>query len=437
MKTTSDSSDRPKKQEKPLSADTAVKSAQPGEHTVTGAIGLILRVHAAKDGSLTRSWIVRVSVNGQRRRLGLGQYPDVALAAARQKAADARRAVSEGVDPSISARRQERAAEAARSLTLGAVIDGYLATAAPTFKNSKSDVIRTRALRHHFAPLHARDVTTVTPADIADILRTLKPETASRAYTCIRGTFDYVEARLRPLGVVIHNPAAPRPLAALGWRRKSRTTHAPHPSIPWRLVPEVVAAIGELDGVDVRCLLFVIATATRSGSARLAKWRDINLEARTWSIPRADLKAGPNGFVVPLNDLAIGVLRSMPRTALFVFPDSSGNPITDQYLLHLMRRLRRKHDDWRDPHGEKKPFTIHGFRASLKTWTREAPLKRKIAAHIPTREIAELVLGHKIGDEVERAYDRSDLFDARREIMDLWARHCLGAKIIAFPNARA
>ena len=283
------------------------------------------------------------------------------------------------------------------------------------------------------------DVAAIVPADIADILIRLRPATASTASTSIRAVFDYAEALLRPLGVMIHNPAAPRPLAALGWRRKSRKTHAPYPSVHWKRIPEVVAEVGKLDGVDAYCFLFIIATGVRAGTARVAKWRDIDLDAQTWTILPVDLKDDEHRrepFVVPLSDFALGVLRAVQGRApsRFVFPNSSGEPITDQNLIQLTRRLRRRHDDWRDPQS-RKLFTIHGFRASLKTWTREAPLERKMAVHIPTRELAELVLGHQIGNDVERAYDRSDLFDARREIMDLWARRCLGAQIITFQNA--
>jgi integrase len=424
--------------QEPLSSDVSVRAAAEGEHTVTGAAGLILRVRVASNGSLTRTWIVRVADKGRRRRLGLGQYPTVKLAQARVRATDARRAIAEGIDPSASAKRRQRAAEEARGLTFGKAIDGYLAEAASAFKNAKSEAIRERALRVHFAPLHPMDVAVIAPADIVGVLRPLRPETARRAHTAIQAVFDYAEALLRPLGVIIHNPAAPRPLAALGWKRKSRKTHTPHPAVDWRIMPEVVAEVGKLDGADARCFLLIVATGVRAGTARVAKWRDIDLDRRTWTILVDDLKEGKyrkSSFVAPLNDLAIEAIGK-PSSSPYVFSSSSGSPITDYSLVNLTRRLRRRHDDWRDLQS-KKPFDIHGFRASLKTWTREASLKRKVATHIPTRELAELVLGHRIGTDVEQAYDRSDLLESRREIMDLWARHCLGAKIIALPNMRA
>jgi integrase len=204
-------------------------------------------------------------------------------------------------------------------------------------------------------------------------------------------------------------------------------------------VPEVVDELDRMEDVAARCTLFITATAARAKTARLTKWANIDFVKREWTPPFADLKEKHHKrpFIVPLNDVALDVLERMrARTSSrYVFAHSTGGPISEDAITCLVRKLRRRRDDWRDPDSNR-PFTVHGFRASLKTWTREAGLDRKIAPHIPTRELAELILGHRIGTDVERAYDRSDLLEARREIMGLWARHCLGAVIIAFPNAR-
>jgi integrase len=436
------SSDRPPKQKwKPLSSDTAVKAAEPGWHTVTGASGLLLRVHEAKDGSLTRGWIVRLS--GRRSKRSLGQYPLVSLAEARQKAMDFHRAAAEGIDPGVRAKRLADVVEAARTLTLGKAIDDYLAKAATVLKNAKSDEIRTRALRVHFAPLHGKDVTALSALDVADILRPLRPQTAIKSHTAIRAVFDFAAEMLEPYGVRISNPADPRRLKAVGWTPKPNSQKVPQPAVGWRQMPEVVDELGGLDGVDVACLRFIIATCVRAGTARLAKWRDIDFVKNIWTVPRADLKDDKHrkaSFIVPLNSLALDVLkmRQMRRSSSpYVFEGSGGRPIRDMDLVYLVRRLRRAHDGWRDPQTQK-PFTTHGFRASFKTWSREADIKirrsrHREVAHIPVRELAELVPGHRIGSDVEQAYDRSDLLDARREIMDLWSNHCRAAKILPFP----
>jgi integrase len=419
-----------------ITSDRGVRAAQPGEHTVNGAAGLILRVHAAANGSLTRTWIVRVKDGVRRRRLGLGQYPALGLAEARRKATDAHREIAEGVDPSQTAKARSRAAEEARTLTLGKAIDGYLTKAATTFKNAKSDEIRTRALRVLFAPLHGKDVAALSSVDVANILRPLAAHTAIKAHTAIRAVLDFAAAILEPHGIRISNPADPRRLKAVGWLPKPHSQNIPHPAVDWRQMPEVINELRGLDGVVAACLTFIIATCVRAKTARLAKWRDIDLEKHIWTVTRPDLKEGKHrkaSFVIPLNGLALDVLKMRRSSSPYVFEGAGGEPIRDMDLVCLVRRLRRSHDDWRDPQ-TKKPFVTHGFRASFKTWSREANIKT--TAHVPVRELAELVLGHSIGSDVEQAYDRSSLLNARCEIMGLWSSHCHGAKILPFP-ARA
>jgi hypothetical protein len=145
-----------------ISSDDDVRKAPPGPHTVAGAVGLILRVHVAADGSLTRSWFVRVNLKGRRRSRGLGGYPLVKLAAARQKAQECHRAAAEGIDPGKSAKRRQQAAEEAKRLRFGKASEDFLAKGASPYKNAKSDRIRDRALRVHFAPLHDKEVAAVT-----------------------------------------------------------------------------------------------------------------------------------------------------------------------------------------------------------------------------------------------------------------------------------
>lgn len=434
MPNSSDPTDQPEKR-KPLSADTAIKSAEPGEHMVTGAIGLILRVHAAKDGSRTRSWIVRVSVNGQRRRLGLGQYPTVALAAARQKAADAHRALADGIDPSVSAKRLERASEAARNVTLGKAIDEYLVIA-PPYKNHKSAEIRERALRGHFGSLHHRDVGAISAIDIAAILRTLSPQTAIKSHTAIRKVLDFAATALEPHGVVIVNPADPRRLRSVGWAPQPSGESTEHPALHWSAVPELVVELTKLEDVVAKCALLIVATAVRCKTARLAKWANIDFVRREWTPPLADLKDGKHhkrSFIVPLNAVALAALEAMRdrSSSRFVFANSAGGPIMDGDITNLIRRLRRRHPDWLDP-DSKLPFTFHGARASFRTWAEEMrPLDDKLA---------ELSLGHKVHGEVAIRYIRTGLVEERRALLDAWGRHLTmglstdkNADVIVFP----
>jgi integrase len=412
-------SDQPK--QKPLSSDAAIQAADPGEHMVTSdATGLILRVHASKKGVITRTWIVRVTDGARRRRLGLGRYPAVGLARARQLAQDAHRDVAVGEELGQRAKRRQRLAQAARSLTLRQAIDGWLASgAAGPNKSAKSDRIRDRALRVHFAPLHASDVSKITVSDVAAILRKLAPETAVKSYTAVRAVFDYALVVLEPHGVRFNNPADKGLLRQLGWRPKSRSESKPHPAVDWRIAPSVVSELSHMDEAVASCVILIIATGVRVKTARLAKWDNIDFEARTWTPPFPDLKERHHKrpFIIPLNSIALDVLKR-DRTSRYVF-----GPLSESILNSFLHRLRRRHPDWRDPHTDEL-FTIHGFRSVLRTWAEDTRRNDSV--------LAELSLGHKVHGDVAARYIRTGLVEERRALLDCWSHHLLGesAKVI-------
>jgi integrase len=414
----------------PTLTDLDVRNAEPGELTDGG--GLILVVRASRSGDkLRRAWVLRIMVGGRRRKLGLGVYPAVGLGQARQKATDARRKLAEGIDPSVTAKRRTAVLEAARSLTLVKAIDDYLAKAAPPFKNAKSTVIRNRALRIHFGSLHSRDVTSITVADVAGVLRTLKPQTAVKSHAFIRSVFDFAVVVLEPHGVRFNNPADKRLLRHLGWSPKSAKASTPHPALDWRLMPEFMAELASHDDIDARCLAFIILTVARAGAARQAKWRNIDLERRIWSVPIFDLKDSKHRtapFVVPLSPSAVDLIKALPKRGAFLFPNAANHPIDDQAIVHAIRRMHRC-GDWKDPKTGKR-VTAHGFRASFRTWAKAKRLDR---------EIAELVLGHVFYSSSESPYARDDdeVLALRRGMLEAWARHCTDSKVIAFPSARA
>ena len=414
---------RPEKR-KPLSSDASVEVAGPGEHMVTAdAAGLILRVHRAKNGVITRAWIVRISVNGRRRRLGLGRYPTVGLAKARQLAQDAHRTAAEGNEPGQRAKRRQQASVAARKLTLSQAIKGWLAKAARPNKSAKSDRIRELALHRHFAPLHARDVASITVADVAGILRDLAPETAVKSHTAVRAVFDYAIVMLEPHSVRFNNPADKRLLRHLGWSPKSRSENRPQPAVDWRIMPSVVSELGRMHEAAAACVILMIATGMRAKTARLAKWANINPEARTWTPPFADLKERHHKypFIVPLNDVALDVLNRS-CTSRFVF-----GSLSESILNSFLRGLRRRHPEWVDSSDGERPFTLHGFRATFGTWVQEK--------HRADADLGELSLGHKVHGEIAGRYRRTGLVSERRAQLDLWSRHLRGetAEVITLP----
>jgi integrase len=413
----------------PALTDMDVRNAKSGEHT--DGDGLILVVRASRiGGKPRRAWVLRVTNGGRRRKLGLGIYPSVSLAQARQKAIDARRALADGIDPSITAKRRAAILETARALSLGAAIDAYLAKAAPAFKNAKSSAIRDRALRVHFAPLHSRNVASIMAAEVADILRTLKPQTAVKSHVAVRSVFDFAATVLEPHGVLLANPADPRRLRSLGWVPKSTRASTPHPALDWRRMPEFMAELARDDDTDARCLAFAILTVARAGSARLAKWRDIDLDRRIWSVPVPDLKDSKHRtapFVVPLATSVIQLIEALPKRGAFLFPNAADHPIDDQAIVHVIRRMHRR-GDWRDPKTGKLA-TTHGFRASFRTWAKALRLDR---------EIAELAMGHAFYKASESPYARDDdeVLALRRQMLETWALHCAGQSGQVIPLRR-
>jgi integrase len=410
----------------PTLTDLSIRNAGPGEYTDGDGLILVVRPSLRPGAKPRRTWALRIVDGGKRRRLGLGSYPVVGLAEARRKAQDARRALGQGIDPSLSAKRRKRAAEEARKLALGSAISRYLAESAPAYKNAKSDEIRLRCLNVHFAPLHARDVAEVTPLDIARVLKPLAPQTAIKAHTAIRAVLDFAATVLELRAT---NAADTRLLRHVGWEPKSARASTPHPALHWSRMPAFMTELARLEGADARCLAFAILTIARAGAARLAKWRDIDLTRRVWSVPIVDLKDSKDRtqpFAVPLSPAATDLLEALPRRGTFLFPNAVGQPISDQAIVYLMRRLHRR-GDWKDP-ATGKPVTAHGFRATFRTWTKALRLDR---------EIAELSLGHVFYGRVERQYARDDVIDLRRRLLDKWADLCAGesADIVAFPRA--
>ena len=419
----------PKKpKRKPISTVAELEAAGPGWHTVTGGRKLLFHVKVSKRGHTSRAFAVRLR-DQKRSKRGLGPYPLVTLAEAREKSIDFDREFAKGNDPGPRAERRRRLADAARSLTLLQAIDG---SPAPRYKNPKSNEIRDRALRVHFAPLHSRDVDKITTLDVASILRKLAAQTAIKAHTAIRRVFDYAITTLEPHDVRMVNPADPRRLRAVGWSAKPPSESELHAAVHWRVMPSVVDELTQTDAVDEACMLFIIATGMRVKTVRLAKWKNIDFEERAWTPPFPDLKERHHkrSFIIPLNDVALGVLERMRgRSPRFVFANSAGGPIGDNAITNLIRRLRRRHDDWRDPDTDE-PFTAHGFRSALRTFTQEM--------RPADWALGELSLGHKVHGDVAGRYIRTGLVEERRALLDAWSRHLRSedAKVVTIGRGR-
>jgi integrase len=243
---------------------------------------------------------------------------------------------------------------------------------------------------------------------------TVKPETAGRVRGRIEAILDWAAARGYRAG---ENPARWRGHLdkLLPARSKVRRVEH-HAALPYIEIGEFMAELRQQEGVVARALEFVILTAARTGEAIGARWSELNLTDRLWTVPAERMKAGRE-HRVPLSDRALAIVESMAsiRSSDYVFPGGkAGRPLSNMALLMLLRRLGR--DD----------LTSHGFRSTFRDWAAESTA-------FPA-EVAEMALAHAVGDRVEAAYRRGHLLQKRRQLAEAWASFCetkagLGAEV--------
>jgi integrase len=384
-----------------------------------------------KPAGLRRSWILRKTHEGKRKRIGLGPFPAISLAAARLKAIEAVNGLSDGNDPTRRGRARRRAQMEARTLTFARAVDLYFGEAARRYKNPKSEAIRTRALRTLCSALNDKPIEEISTREIAAVLKPLARETGRKTLGALRAVFDLAMVEMEQRGMSMRNPASPDLMKAVGYASTSRNSHNHFPALDHREVAAFMAALGKIRTSAAYCLQFIVLTASRSGAARLARFDQIDLEARLWRCPAEQMKDSNHRsgvFVVPLSPAAITAVEAMrelnAKRAIpspFVFAADDDGPISENKLTTLARTLRRK-GDWRDP-DTGKPIVIHGLRATFRTWVETT--RRQ------DRDIAELAMGHKVHGDVERRYVRDGLIDERRALLLDWARHCAGENTYA------
>jgi len=389
---------------KELSALAVQRLTTPGLHAVGGVAGLLLQV---KDSG-ARTWILRVRVGGKRRDMGLGGFPTVTLAMARERAREARLAVDQGIDP-VEQRINARKAAAATlqtNITFEQAARQFIEAKRHEWKNEKHEAQWSSTLDQYAFPvigrLHVRDIQLSHVLKILEPIWTQKTETASRLRGRIESILDWATVRHYRDGL---NPAR--------WKgHLDKTLAAPNKvarkrhfaALPWAQMPGFMAELRKREGISARALEFGILCASRSAEIRGTLWSEIDLDAAVWVIPADRMKAEKE-HRVPLSQAAVDLLRTMPRLAgsELVFPSPRGKELSDMSLTAVLRRMNVD-------------VTQHGFRSTFRDWAAEA-------TNYP-REVAEMALAHTIGDKVEAAYRRGDLFEKRRAMMDEWATYC-------------
>lgn len=380
--------------------------------------GLYLQV----TGAGAKSWIFRYKISGRARDMGLGPVSTIGLAQARDLAAECRRQRLAGLDP-IEVRKGERAKqklEAAKATTFDQARDAYIAAHTTAWRNAKHRAQWTSTLTTYASPVvggvSVQDVDTALVMKILEPIWNTKTETASRVRGRIESILDWAKARGLRTG---ENPARWRGhLQNLLPRRGKVQRVRHHPALPYAEMPAFTALLRTREGVTAQALEFTILTVARTGEALGARWPEFNLKAALWTVPASRMKSGRE-HRVPLSPRAVAILKELAKTRTndFVFPGlKRGRPLSNMALLMLLRDLEHGH------------VTVHGFRSSFRDWAAE---KTDFAG-----EVAEAALAHVIGDQVEAAYRRGDLFEKRRELMNAWARHCEPVRVKKRRSAR-
>ena len=264
------------------------------------------------------------------------------------------------------------------------------------------------------------DVDTAMVLKVVNPIWHTKTETAKRLRGRIELVLSYAKAKGYRSG---ENPAAWRGhLENVLPKPGKIAPHKPQPALPYDRMSEFMGDLRQREGVSVLCLEFVILTGCRSGEALKAKWSEADEEKGVWTVPAERMKARRE-HRVPLSDRALAILAEAKkfRQGDYIFPGvRSGRPMTDMSLTALLKRMDAERvrdglERWLDKKSGKRIVT-HGFRSSLRDWAAEA-------THYPN-EMAEMALAHVVGNKVEAAYRRGDMFEKRRQMMADWATWC-------------
>lgn len=426
------------------------KTAKEGRHADGRGLYLVV------SSSGTKRWMQRITIGGDRKDIALGIYPAVSLADARTKALANKGQVIDGIDPvaakeaaeaakaaaakaeADAKRAAEQAAKAAAAVpTFSKAVDDYLSFKLAEFRNEKHKAQWRSTLDTYAGPIIGKKP--VDQITVADVLRVLQPIWTTKTVTATR-LRQRLEAVLQSATVAGHrtgeNPAQWRnTLSHLLPKPSKVATHENQPAVSLSDAPEWFADLRQRDGMGAKALEFAALTGSRSGEVRGAMWNEFDLENGVWTVPASRMKA-KRQHRVALSKEAVQLLEALPKLdkSPLVFPASRGGVLSDMTLSATMRRMHQEKlandqkkagkplsDDeggWRDP-VSRRPAVPHGLRSTFRQWAAERGYPR---------EVSEMALAHFVGSEVERAYQRSDMLERRRAMMQAWASFLHGSE---------
>ncbi|KJS04595.1 MAG: hypothetical protein VR73_14340 [Gammaproteobacteria bacterium BRH_c0] len=425
------------KKAKELTAKQVRDLSTPGTYAVGGVDGLniVVTPTGAKCWILRAKTGERVGNDGKvrpvRAEIGLGGFPDVTLAQARDRARGHKDDIRQGVHP-LEKKRAARLAlyqSQARGLTFADAAKQCHAVKSQEFKNAKHSAQWFSVLESYAFPTLARlPVADIDTPEVLAVLKPIwseKPETASRLRQRMAAVFDWaLAAKVRTAA----NPAAWKGCldAQLPKTEKVKKRmgngRKHHPALPVAELPRLMADLATRDNTSAKALRFTILTAARSGEVRLATWHEIDMNARVWRLSADRMKAD-KPHAVPLSDAAVAILESLPRDnpAGLVFPSVRGIEMSDMTLSKLLKDVhaadvKRGEAGYLDP-VQGRIATPHGTaRSTFKDWSRQN-------GRFPD-EWSELALAHVNSDQTRAAYARGELLEERRSLMEAWGRYC-------------
>ncbi|MEC4766845.1 integrase arm-type DNA-binding domain-containing protein [Halomonas sp. CUBES01] len=392
------------KKARELSAIEVKRLSEPGRHAVGGVSGLYLQVTPGAG----RSWILRTLVGKRRREMGLGGYPDIGLADAREAAREARKRLLEGEDPIEQRQAARRAliAEQQKLMTFDQCTAAVIEVKRQEARNAKHAKQWETTLATYASPeLGKLAVGEIELAHIVNVLEphwTTKTETMTRVRQRIETVMAWAIARGYRDG---DNPARWRGnLDAILPKPSKVAKVAHHKALPYHEIAAFMHELRRRNGTAARALEFTILTAARSGEVRGATWDEIDLAAGIWTVPGERMKTGRE-HRVPLPAAAIKLLKDLPRHEgiNLVFPAPRLGQLSDAGMSSVLKRMGVD-------------VTVHGFRSTFRDWTAE----QTSTPH----HVAEMALAHTIKNSAEAAYRRGDMLDKRRRLMEQWADYC-------------
>ena len=396
-----------------------------GRHAVGGVPGLCKQIGS----STSASWILKVTVGGRHKEIGLGSCRSVTLKEARDRARQIRVDVSQGLDP-LQCKRQaklERRRKQQRAKTFDQVAELYIDSIAPQWRNRKSRAQWESSIAAYVSPhIGQTDCADIDTPDVMSVLEPIwqtKPETASR----IRGRIEKILAYAKTRGYRSgDNPARYRGhLDTMLPSPDKLKRKVAQPALDYHDLPVFMNTLRKVDTVAARCLEFMILTATRQGEARGLIWSELNMAEKLWVIPASRMKADKE-HAVPLTSRCLEILQNMPKRddSPYVFAALRGGKLSDATVGKLVKTLHRNevelgHAGFVDHRQEQRVVVPHGFRSTFRDWAAERSSY--------SREVIEHCLAHQLRDRAEAAYQRGTILPKRTELMEQYDRYCISA----------